>query len=257
MAIVGVTFDNQSVTPKNDGKWYRKIMSDGIIQGCAITSSGDELYVAAGGIMVCGRYMELSSSQTIVIDQETTGYAQVKIDIDTTATATAETFEQVTFEVVYKSDTNFAALTQDDINVSSTNYEFELCTVSLDGGGINTILTYSQGIDTKINPESTSANIIEVIADKTLDLTDAGKVQKVNSASARVITIPLNAAVAFPIGTEIEIIRYGADTVTITITATGTIVCSESSPYTIVYQYTSAIIKKMDTDTWIVQGNIG
>lgn len=254
--LAGVTFDNQSVTPKNDGKWYRKIMADGIIAGCTLSSSTDELTIAAGGIIIAGRYMELTSPTTLVLDGATSGYAQVKITIDTTGTATAETFEQAFFEVVYKADTDFAALTQDDINVSGTDYEFELCTVSLDGGGINEILTYSAADTTKIKPESTSADIIEVIADKTFALSDAGALQKVNSASARVVTIPLNAAVAFPIGTEIEIMRYGAGSATIAITATGTLLAAQAER-TIKNQYTSIIVKKMGTDTWVIQGNLG
>jgi len=142
MSFVGVTFDNQSVTAKNDGRIHRKILSDGIVTGCGLTHSGANLYIAAGGIMVCGRYFEAASIETVVIDDATSGYARVKIVIDTTKPATSEVFEQIGVQVEYSVTNSFPALTQDDINSAGSVYEFELCVVSLDAGGIHEILQY-------------------------------------------------------------------------------------------------------------------
>jgi hypothetical protein len=52
-----------------------------------------------------------------------------------------------------------------------------------------------------------------------LVLTDAGKIVEMNNASANVLTIPANAAVAFPVDTRIDIIQYGAGETSVTITS--------------------------------------
>ncbi len=134
--ILGCTFDNQQVPPKHDAALYQKILADGIIDGCAITSSGDELTIAAGHVIACGRVMEFPSAVTLVIDGATSGYARVKIVIDMTAEATDEVFEQAVFAVEYSATTSFPALTQEDINGTGTTYELAICVVSLDAGGV-------------------------------------------------------------------------------------------------------------------------
>jgi len=52
-------------------------------------------------------------------------------------------------------------------------------------------------------------------ASYTLSLSDAGKTVEMNSASATTVTIPTNAAAAFPLGTVVWITRQGAGTVTV------------------------------------------
>lgn len=109
--------------------------------------------------------------------------------------------------------------------------------------------------NTKVTADQASAHIVSVTANKTLALTDAGTAQYVDSSSNLTITIPTNAAVAFPIGTEIEIYRAGTGTVTLGVTSL-TIQCKETAR-TIADQYTSVVIKKWATDTWSIQGNVG
>jgi hypothetical protein len=50
----------------------------------------------------------------------------------------------------------------------------------------------------------------------TLSLSDSGKLLKLNNGSANDLQIPLNGAVAFPIGTQILIMQYGAGQTTVT-----------------------------------------
>ena len=52
-------------------------------------------------------------------------------------------------------------------------------------------------------------------ADYTLVLTDAGKVIEINSGSSENVTIPPNGDVAFPLGTQIVIVRLGSGAVVI------------------------------------------
>ena len=59
------------------------------------------------------------------------------------------------------------------------------------------------------------APIVPVTANKTLDLTDAQTLQQVDSTASRTITVPTHASVEFPVGTEMEIVRWNTGAVTI------------------------------------------
>jgi len=95
----------------------------------------------------------------------------------------------------------------------------------------------------------------------TFVLADQSKMITASNASAQTYSIPTNASVAFPVGTQIHIIQIGAGQVTISATtpATTTVLSSSSinanNPKTRV-QYSSATCIKAATDTWYVIGDI-
>jgi hypothetical protein len=95
----------------------------------------------------------------------------------------------------------------------------------------------------------------EQTGDYTLVLADKGKVLRVNSSSNRTITIPLNSSVAFPIDTEIALIRYGSGTVSISPTS-GVTLNSVSSNRKVKDQYGSCALKKIGTDEWVLVGSL-
>jgi hypothetical protein len=95
----------------------------------------------------------------------------------------------------------------------------------------------------------------EQTGDYTLVLADKGKVLRVNSSSNRTITIPLNSSVAFPIDTEIAIIRYGSGTVSISPTS-GVTLNSVASNRKVKDQYGSCALKKIGTDEWVLVGSL-
>jgi hypothetical protein len=91
--------------------------------------------------------------------------------------------------------------------------------------------------------------------DYTLVLADKGKVLRINSSSNRTVTIPLNSSVAFPVDTEIAILRYGTGTVSISPTA-GVTLESKAGERKISGQYASVAIKKIGTDEWVLVGSL-
>jgi hypothetical protein len=95
----------------------------------------------------------------------------------------------------------------------------------------------------------------EQTGDYTLVLADKGKVLRVNSSSNRTITIPLNSSVAFPIDTEIALIRYGSGTVSISPTS-GVTLNSISSNRKVKDRYGSCALKKIGTDEWVLVGSL-
>lgn len=81
-----------------------------------------------------------------------------------------------------------------------------------------------------------------------------------SNASAQTYSIPTNASVAFPIGTQINIIAIGAGQVTIQATTSGTTTVlsngSTAAAPKLRVQYSSASLIKVATDTWYVIGDI-
>lgn len=106
----------------------------------------------------------------------------------------------------------------------------------------------------KIKPERASANWIFFSTNLTLALPHAGCVLSSNTSSAVTVTIPTNASVPFPLGTEIEIERH-AGAVTISAQSGVSIRCSTAAR-TIAGQYKSVCLKKIATDTWLLQGDL-
>jgi hypothetical protein len=91
--------------------------------------------------------------------------------------------------------------------------------------------------------------------DYTLVLSDKGKVVRINSSSNLTVTIPLNSSVAFPIDTELAILRYGTGTVSISPTS-GVTLNSKNSERKISGQYGSVALKKIGTDEWVLVGSL-
>ena len=92
-------------------------------------------------------------------------------------------------------------------------------------------------------------------ADYTLVLTDAGKVIEINSGSSENVTIPPNSSVAFPIGTQIVVVRLGSGAVVIT-EGSGVTTRSDEDKNKIKSQYSSCVLIKHETDEWYILGNL-
>lgn len=107
--------------------------------------------------------------------------------------------------------------------------------------------------NSKVTASEASASISVYADSGTLALADAGKLVKVTKGTAATITIPLFAAVAFPVGTEIEIAQYGAGQVTVAITAGGTLYSAGAAKKTAA-QYASVSIKCIAQDEWLLTG---
>ena len=95
-------------------------------------------------------------------------------------------------------------------------------------------------------------------ADYTLVLTDAGKVIEINSGSDENVTIPPDSGgggVAFPLGTQIVIVRMGAGAVTI-VEGSGVTTRSDDDKAKIKSQYSSCVLIKHETNEWYIFGNL-
>lgn len=94
----------------------------------------------------------------------------------------------------------------------------------------------------------------------TFVLTDNGKLVTASNASAQTYSVPTNASVAYPTGTQINIIQIGAGQVTIQAVTSGTTTIASTGATATApklrAQYSSATLIKAATDLWYVIGDI-
>jgi hypothetical protein len=88
----------------------------------------------------------------------------------------------------------------------------------------------------------------------TLVLADAGKLVSLANAAAITLTIPTHATVAFPIGTRIDLVQYGAGQVTVG--GAGVTIRSSGAKLRLAGQYSGATLWKKATNEWLLVGDI-
>lgn len=89
----------------------------------------------------------------------------------------------------------------------------------------------------------------------TLVLADAEKWINVGSGGATTITVPLNATVAFAVGTHIDFWNESANNILFAATG-GVTIQSEAAALNLATQYTAASLVKLATDTWALVGKL-
>jgi len=87
----------------------------------------------------------------------------------------------------------------------------------------------------------------------TLVLTDVAKVVSLTNAASITLTIPTNASVAFPTGTQILLYQGGAGQVTVG--GAGVTIRSQGTKLKLNGQYSVGGLLKVGTDEWVFFGN--
>lgn len=119
------------------------------------------------------------------------------------------------------------------------------------GNTINQIQYYSGGA-WKLYSD---VQLVAKVANHVIQLHDSGKTITVDSSTATTITVPTNATTAFPLGSVITIIQTGSGQVSF-VEASGVTIRSKSSYKKIGTQYAAAQLVKVDTDIWILIGDL-
>ena len=135
----GVTFSAQNVTPKDDGALYNAHYGDGILDGCSMAISGDDLVIQPGHFIACGRVCHVDGATSVDLSGRTlqTGYIQVIMNYELTQGEGQQWY--TTF--IESATTTFPALTQDDINTPTGElYQLELAVVQISGGNLTSII---------------------------------------------------------------------------------------------------------------------
>jgi hypothetical protein len=143
----------------------------------------------------------------------------------------------------------------------------------ISGGGTSGTVTVS--IDTSITADLTTAQTLTnktftdakinlgfdaETASYTAVLANNSQVVTMNNASANIFSIPTNASVAFPIGTQINVLQIGAGQTTIQAVTSGTTTIlstgATAAAPKLRARYSSATCIKAGTDLWYVIGDL-
>lgn len=126
---------------------------------------------------------------------------------------------------------------------------------------VQTILNDADAAAVRTTIDAPRLGVRDIVSDsasRTLALTDVGKTLEMSSGSARIYTIPANATVAFPVGTEINVVRMGTGALNITaasgVTFNG-VASAGAATCTIDAQYKGASLRKTATNTWNIVGS--
>jgi hypothetical protein len=149
----------------------------------------------------------------------------------------------------YESDTNKIKIGNGSTAWNSLDYQGD---VTLNG---TQTLTNKTLTDPKINLafDAETASYTAILANNS-------QVVTMNNASANTFSIPTNASVAFPIGTQINVLQIGAGQTTIQAVTSGTTSIlstgATAAAPKLRARYSMATCIKAATDTWYVVGDI-
>ncbi len=87
----------------------------------------------------------------------------------------------------------------------------------------------------------------------TFVLSDASKLVEFDNASAITVTVPTNSLVAYPIGTQINLLQTGSGQVTV---SAGSTTVNATPGLKLRAQWSSATLIKRNTDTWVLVGDL-
>ena len=149
--------------------------------------------------------------------------------------------------IVYNSSGVPTSVTETgDVTISDTGV-----TAIASGVIVNADVSATAAIDLgKLADVSTSAQT----ASYTLVLADKNKIVEMSVGSANNLTVPLNSSVAFPIGSQINILQTGTGQTTIV--ATGGVTINATPGLKMRAQWSYATLVKRAENTWVLVGDI-
>ena len=180
----------------------------------------------------------------------TTEFVQQEIAILTTAApALLNTLDELA--AALGDDANFAATTANTIALKAPLESPTFTgTVTVGASGI----VFTDGTQTKEGVPSRTP-IISKTASYTLTATsERDSLIEVDSVSATTITIPLNSAVAYPVGTTLDILQ--TNTGQVTIAGAGGVTVNSTPGLKLRTRWSSATLFKRAENTWVVFGDL-
>jgi len=134
------------------------------------------------------------------------------------------------------------------LNNASANIQNQ---INLKANANNAVLTGTTEI---YSPKNIHSFVTKSASVSNLELSDFGKIVKVNTSVATSIVVPKNLDENFPIGAEITIYQYGSGQ--ITFTPDSLVVINSPNGYKTRARYSAATLIKIDTDEWLLMGDV-
>jgi hypothetical protein len=152
---------------------------------------------------------------------------------------------------MYFADTCSAVVVNPQGNGCRKRVDFQSITafnkVQVSRVGYNKITAVVGGVPKALTTERTT--------DATLEMADAGDVVRMNTtATPNTLTVPLNATVPFPKGTQIGVIQYGTGVTTIA--AAGGVTIQRIAGLAISARFGRATLLKIADDVWVASGDL-
>jgi hypothetical protein len=197
--------------------------------------------------------------------------ADYVVALRTAATGSSTKAASNTYVKAILANTNaYIASMSTDVQLANTNAYIATKSSLAQLANTNTFTVRTTGAAQTMYPSLTVANT--VVFQKgipirqaggnnvALALIDNGKlIYCVNTASAMNIHIPNNSSVAFPVGAEMSFLQHlthaSANTLGFS-NAAGVILHSKEAANTVADRFTTAVIKKIATNTWFLVGNL-
>jgi hypothetical protein len=207
--------------------------------------------ILSGDLTVNGTTTTINST-TLAVDDKNIVIGDVTTPSDVTADgggitlkgATDKTFNWVDATDSWTSSEHINLASGKDLKVNGT------AVISSTAGGF----IFTDGTQTLEGTPSRTP-IIQKTASYTLSaLTERDSLIEVASASGTTITIPLNSAVAFPVGTSIDILQ--TSTGQVTIAGSGGVTINSTPGLKLRTQWSTATLFKRAENTWVVYGDL-
>jgi hypothetical protein len=93
-------------------------------------------------------------------------------------------------------------------------------------------------------------------ASYTLVLSDATKLVEISNASATTLSIPTDASVNYPVGTQISILQTGVGQITVAAVNAGTTTLNATPAAKLRTQWSGATLVKRAANTWVLLGDL-
>jgi hypothetical protein len=215
----------------------------GTVNAAALTLSGD--------LIVNGTTTTINSA-TLSVDDKNIVIGDVATPSDVTADgggitlkgATDKTFNWVDATDSWTSSEHINLASGKDLKVNGT------AVISSTAGGF----IFTDGTQTLEGVPSRTP-ILQKTASYTLsELSERDDLIEMASASAMTLTIPLNSAVAFPVGTSIDILQ--TSTGQVTIAGSGGVTINSTPGLKLRTQWSTATLFKRAENTWVVYGDL-
>lgn len=230
-------------------------LMDQVVAYFADSAARDAAFGGAGEpSLSAGRLAYLFSDNKLYVYDNTNNWVEVGAQVEDGEITTAKIAALAVTAAKIAADAVTTAKILDS-NVTTAKIADSAVTSAkiADGTIVNADVSTTAAIDLG---KLADATIDEQVASYTLVLTDKNKFIKMNiTSTANTVTVPTNASVAFPIGSQIHIIQYGSGKTQV-IPVSGTVTIYATPGAYLRAQYSSATLLKCDTNIWMLMGDL-
>jgi hypothetical protein len=199
---------------------------------------------------LCDQASEIPGAYVFVQDgtvNEGTGWVQIVADPDT--------FEVGTDAITVTQFSGPGSVTAgNNISVSGTVISVVSDPTFADVITASSGVAFSDGTQTKQGVPSITTISAKTDSYTLSNLNERDTIVEISKASAVTLTIPLNATIAYPVGTTIDIIQTGTGQVTIA--GAGGVTVNATPGLKLRTQWSSATLLKRAENTWLVYGDL-